>query len=71
MTMTGHEAKSVIKAYVKCRKLGGWRISGVPITESVEDLVTISEEGIKRRLFDESTDDETAGREIIPLKRQG
>ena len=60
--VTGYQAESAIKAYAKIRKLAVWHIIHVPNAESVGDLVTISEEGMKKQLSDKATsaNDETA-----------
>ena len=47
-------AVSVIKAYVKSMKLRVRRTGHVSHAELVEDLVTISEEGIKTQVLDKS-----------------
>jgi hypothetical protein len=61
--MTGYRAESAIKAYAKMGKLGVWHIVHVPNADSVGDLVTISEEGMKRQLSDRTTsaNGDTAG----------
>ena len=53
--ITGYQAESAIKAYTKIRRLGIWHIVGVPNADSVGDLVTISEEGMKKQLSDKTT----------------
>ena len=60
--MTGYRAESAIKAYAKMGKLGVWHIVHVPNADSVGDLVTISEEGMKKQLSDKigSANDEAA-----------
>jgi len=60
--VTGYQAESAIKAYAKIRKLAVWHIIHVPNAESVGDLVTISEEGMKKQLSDKigSANDEAA-----------
>ena len=55
MAVTVCQAESAIKAYARTRKLGIWHIAGVPNAEFVGDLVTISEEGMKRQLADKMT----------------
>jgi len=53
--MTGYRAESAIKAYAKMGKLGVWHIVHVPNADSVGDLVTISEEGMKKQFSDKTT----------------
>ena len=53
--MTGFQAERAVKAYAKIRKLGIWHIVGAPNADSVGDLVTISEEGMKKQLSVKTT----------------
>ena len=60
--ITGYQAESAIKTYTRTRKLGIWHIVGAPNADSMGDLVTISEEGMKKQLSDKigSANDEAA-----------
>ena len=60
--ITGYQAERAVKAYARIRRLGIWHIAGVPNADSVGDLVTISEEGMKKQLSDKTTNanDDTA-----------
>ena len=60
--ITGYQAERAVKAYARIRRLGIWHIAGVPNADSVGDLVTISEEGMKKQLSDKigSANDEAA-----------
>ena len=52
MMIAGCQAERVVKAYARCMKLRAGCTGGSSNEESVKDLVTISEEGIKRNLLD-------------------
>ncbi|MGA2109301.1 MAG: hypothetical protein ABSH25_16845 [Syntrophorhabdales bacterium] len=53
--ITGYQAESAIKTYTRTRKLGIWHIVGAPNADSMGDLVTISEEGMKKQFSDKTT----------------